>query len=766
MNISIYPNNSPYSTAEVSEIVHCEFDDLEKYVCNSSWSPSLFNNTENKKENNKMGMWRKKSNFKSCDYLALDIDDSCTIEAAKDKFKGYKAVFFTTRNHQKIKNKGKSNEKPACDRFRVIIPLEKTITNSNDYIQTWKFAENKWPFIDKACKDNSRFYFPSVKKVLTLNGSNFPVKNFIKNDNKKKTSQRYNKTQLHPSTLDFVQNGTEDGWHAVFAKAVSDFKRCGYSKAETIEEIEPCSYNFEGSLSKEDLDAIEYIYNRDEPYKYSDFQDDHNTWESPISFNLYETAIFDPNLFPEPLCSFIKEFSDYSETPPALSGFCTLGAVSASITGKFWTEPVPGHLESLNLYLMALLETGNRKTSALKAAVAPIEAWEKRQADHFGPLIQKAKVKRENEEAKIKAYRSGFKKGKDQLIAEAEVENLQLNLTNIPTIPRIIASDITPERMASIMFEQNEVLSIISDEGGFLDNISGRYNKGLANLDLFLKAYDGSTCRVDRQSKASTPILLKEPYLTTLICPQPFVLQSLSSKPEFRNKGAIGRFLYTLPDSKIGYRVGNKTPPSKTTKKNYEELISKLLEIKIPKNEIEKKERIISFDKDASKIMYQVSQDIERKMREGNSLYFIKDWGSKFSAKVARIAAIFELITNSEKTSMNLTVSSESMLRAEAFSHYLEKQALRTFNLIDADPNRENALYILNWIKKKELKQFTKRKCHNSLQTRFPKVAFLNPALQLLTDHNYIRRKEQDKVPHRPSDHFEVNPHLYNMETR
>src|SRR5689334_12933302 len=105
-----------------------------------------------------------------------------------------------------------------------------------------------------------------------------------------------------------------------------------------------------------------------------------------------------------------------------------------------------------------------------------------------------------------------------------KIQNLEGELPDVPAYPRLIADDITPEKLGAVMAEQGEKIAIFSDEGGVLTTMGGRYNSGVANLDLLLKAHSGSPYRVDRASR-EMPISMKKPALTIALAVQPQVLR-------------------------------------------------------------------------------------------------------------------------------------------------------------------------------------------------------------------------------------------------
>jgi hypothetical protein len=87
---------------------------------------------------------------------------------------------------------------------------------------------------------------------------------------------------------------------------------------------------------------------------------------------------------------------------------------------------------------------------------------------------------------------------------------------------------------------------------------------------------------------------------------------------------------------------------------------------------------------------------------------------------------------------------------------------MAVFDLMGADPALGDARYLLDWIERTGAERFTRRELFTALpRGRFPKVDALDPALELLEAHGYVRRVDQPapKGPgRRPSPAYEVNP--------
>uniref|UniRef100_UPI002FDB1932 DUF3987 domain-containing protein n=1 Tax=Muricomes intestini TaxID=1796634 RepID=UPI002FDB1932 len=87
-------------------------------------------------------------------------------------------------------------------------------------------------------------------------------------------------------------------------------------------------------------------------------------------------------------------------------------------------------------------------------------------------------------------------------------------------------------------------MGIISAEGGIFGMMAGRYSSNI-NIDIFLKSYSGeyySSARVGRGE-----IALKHPLLTMGLAVQPQVIADIMDNKDFRGRGLLARFLYSMP---------------------------------------------------------------------------------------------------------------------------------------------------------------------------------------------------------------------------
>lgn len=117
---------------------------LSELICVKHYSLSTFLNS-----------YRNKSNFLQAEAIGLDFDDGMSLEEAEEAFKDYAHIIAPTRSHGKDKNG------VIADRFRVILLLDSPITDADTFEATWFSLANKFPKLDRSCKDASRFFYES-----------------------------------------------------------------------------------------------------------------------------------------------------------------------------------------------------------------------------------------------------------------------------------------------------------------------------------------------------------------------------------------------------------------------------------------------------------------------------------------------------------------------------------------------------------------------------------------------------------------------------
>ena len=488
-----------------------------------------------------------------------------------------------------------------------------------------------------------------------------------------------------------------------------------------------------------------------------------NEWQAPISLEASRLPPWPDDVFPDAVQDFVTSLSASTETQPELAAMMVLSAISAAAQGKFRVRVKQDYFEPVNIWTLCALPPASRKSTIQIAATAPLSVWERWQKEIIEPEIKKAKADHATISEQITQLRkqAGKAEGSEFDKLKREIAQLEAELPEIPTIPQVWAQDVTPENLGTIMGDNNERMAILSDESGIFDILAGRYSGGIPNLDLFLQGHAGSPVRVNRGTRP--PIFMQNPALTFGLSPQPEVLRGLTEKPSFRGRGLLGRFLYALPPSILGYRTFEVSPMPEEVKAKYERTLTSILNDDGSRDQDGNPcPHILKISPEAATAWQAFAHKVEAGMREGSTFAHITDWAGKLPGAVARIAALLHVARHVENAS-KLEISIEDMNAALRMADALSAHALAVFDLMGADPALDGARVILRWIEREGKEEFTFRDCHYAHKTRYKRAAEIEPAIEVLIERHYIRARVE-KVAHRPSRIYEVNPGFFRDE--
>ena len=280
-------------------------------------------------------------------------------------------------------------------------------------------------------------------------------------------------------------------------------------------------------------------------------------------------------------------------------------------------------------------------------------------------------------------------KGKDD-IDRAEIRILSEQISDFKDMKpcRLFCDDITPEKLASILYDNDGRTALLSAEGGIFDTLAGRYTNGV-NIDVFLKAHSGDSIRVDRQGRKSEYI--QNPAMTTLLFVQPNVIESIMSNGVFHGRGLCARFLYALPVSTVGRRNFESRPIPDVTAQRYYGLINSLLTI----SNFEPK--IITLSERAYVLLRDFANEVEPMLI--NELADIADFAGKFVGAVLRIAGLLYL---TEYPNGDLALSENFMRSAINIGKYYLEHAKAAYQLMGADEVMKRCEYISRGIPKQK----------------------------------------------------------------
>lgn len=451
-------------------------------------------------------------------------------------------------------------------------------------------------------------------------------------------------------------------------------------------------------------------------------------WKAPIPFEEVRLPPFPVDALPAPLCDWVKTVAENTETPVDMAAVSTLAALSCAVQGKFKIAPKRSYSEPLNLYILIIAKSGERKSAIVHKMADPIYQYER------------SENRRRKEQAEIDlANLSSWKKQIDALERDGKIEEATKlrtkyrNLEDKRVKPlRLIADDVTPEALTSLLSENKGILTIISTEGGLFDTLAGRYSN-VVSIDTMLKAYSGDRIRVDRKGRESE--IVNDPALTMLLSAQDNVLEGLMRNDVFKSRGLNARILYCRPKSKVGTRHFDTPELSEELEREYRELMHTLLKIPYPEGGMSKK---IRLSPKAYKRVISLFDWLEPQLVD--NLEYMSDWGAKFIGNTLRIAGLLHCAIHKGE-SAEIAVSLDTMNRAIEIGKYFMAHALCAYSIMGADRTLRGAKQILKRLRNQDKRELSKYDLFRLCRGEFAKADDAKPSIDLLVEYGYLAER-------------------------
>jgi replicative DNA helicase len=509
-----------------------------------------------------------------------------------------------------------------------------------------------------------------------------------------------------------------------------------------------------------------------------------STWGGILPFHSADLPPFPLDIFPPWLREYCEAVTETMQTPPDLAGMLALSILSTACAQRVAIRVWNGWIEPVNVYTVTSLPPASRKSPVFRAMMGPVTKFEQDLSDKVADEIFQAKarqdiLKQQIEDRKRKAAKAETAQGSKHAFAEIEELGQELKELVVPEPPKLIVDDITPERVAGVLADQNGRIAVLSPEGDIFGIMAGRYSAGPPNIGVYLKGHAAETVRVDRQTRA---VHVKNAAITIGVTTQPEVMRSFGSNNAFRGQGLLARFFYALPRSTVGNRKSRTEAIPDDVKRRYFHLVLMLLENMYSVQSVQSvqtSDSSVNSDQIAdhydSNILYYVNLNseaqhriaqfhdwIEPRLGDYGDLHYMGDWAGKLAGAAVRVAGLLHMAETLGQNGQNGQITDNEMARGIRLAHYLLAHAQAAYAEIGADPALDAAKTILRWIEKAGEPTFTRRDCYRGVRgPLFKSADDCDAPLRLLADHGYIREVEtpdRSGAGRKPSPAYEVNP--------
>jgi hypothetical protein len=195
---------------------------------------------------------------------------------------------------------------------------------------------------------------------------------------------------------------------------------------------------------------------------------------APLGAGVPKPPEFPAQVLPGWLAMQVASVADYTQTPMDLAGTLALAVLSTACGGKAkvvvrpgeWTEPV-------NLFAVAALPPGTRKTPVFNAMLPPLANVEKVLAEQAAPARAEAYAMRQiAEERAARTATLAAKATPDKRAdAEAEAREAAREFAEMEEVykPRLVTDDVSPAHLVTLMYQNSGRMAVLSDESEIFD---------------------------------------------------------------------------------------------------------------------------------------------------------------------------------------------------------------------------------------------------------------------------------------------------------
>lgn len=241
---------------------------------------------------------------------------------------------------------------------------------------------------------------------------------------------------------------------------------------------------------------------------------------------------------PEIMRDAVRAIAEIVQCPVALAGQSVLSAAAyLAQTRSDALSPVKYQMPC-SLYMLALADSGDRKSTADKLASKPIAEREQEKQNQF------------------RQARKDWEQAKQGMKSAEEKEFIQDNpAPNDPST--LITSDASYSKVASMLINDKPALFWATDEGGqMLGGHSIKADNRAAVLGGLTKVFDdGSLERVRSSDNADGSGRAYNRRLSISLLAQEITVRDALNDPVLRGQGFLPRFLFTAPESLKGTRL-------------------------------------------------------------------------------------------------------------------------------------------------------------------------------------------------------------------
>jgi putative DNA primase/helicase len=347
----------------------------------------------------------------------------------------------------------------------------------------------------------------------------------------------------------------------------------------------------------------------------------------------------------------VLEVAGFVKAPTPLIATSALAALSLAIQAHVNVERATRLHGPTGLFLLAVADSGERKSTCDGFFTKPIREYEARQQEDAKLLQQEFRSAHDAWEARRTGLREKIKtlaKNGEQCNKQVqELHDLDADEPKAPRVPRLIYGDATPEALTYALAKNWPSAGVVSSEAG---SVFGSHGMGresaMRNLAMLNQLWDGAALPVERRSSES--FVVRGARLTMALQVQESTLRAFfeSTKGLARGTGFLARFLVSWPLSTQGTRKFTEAPDQWPSLAAFHDRLTSILNRPAPLDEDGAlNPAMLTLAPDAKAAWVAFHDAIEGELSSGGELHEVRDVASKTADNAARLAALFHTFT-------------------------------------------------------------------------------------------------------------------------
>tara|TARA_Y100001973_G_C5192720_1_gene332068 strand:+ start:973 stop:2616 length:1644 start_codon:yes stop_codon:yes gene_type:complete len=476
------------------------------------------------------------------------------------------------------------------------------------------------------------------------------------------------------------------------------------------------------------------------------------SWPDPLPLNQETISLpFPVDSMPDVISEAVEEVRRYMQAPTALIAASALTSASIATQACFDVQRDRVLQGPSSLFLLTIAESGERKSSCDKLFSSAIDDFEREVQQRVAEKGQEYDAKLMAWNIETKAIESGIKaavRSRDEEEKKTWDSRLLKHHREKPKktrIPKLIYCDTTAEALASGLGQEWPSAAIISNEGSIIFGSYGMNNEKIAHsTGFYCTLWDGGSPRIDRRT--SNSFTVRDARLTIGIQVQLPIIRDFICRTSSTTRGGgfLSRFLIAWPQSTQGTRLYVEPPLTNPCLDRFNSTIAMLMKrgINVHANGGVATTMLSLSDK-ARSLWIDYANETEKQLLPYAELASIRDLGSKSAENIARLACIFQALTDPDSREISLG----QLENATRLGGWYLNESLRFFEDGDAAHEEQQLLILEDWLRKTSTESNTRfvllRDINRLGPTSVRRADARDRALQRLEKLNRIRIEKE-----------------------